>query len=521
MTHLTQQECTRLRDLITNYSGLNESLQASDALERAIGQRLRALGLETVQDYWPYIRNHMSGEMSSLVQLLTNKETCFFREMHQFEVVRDRLLPDLVAARKYRARLDHPLGGQDLAERRPLRLWSAGCSTGEEAYSLAIILLEYQRRHGNLEVEIIATDIDANAIKTARQGQYGERAVRLVPADLLQRYFAFDGLMFHVIPEVSRLVRFQVHNLADEFLAPELSDMDVIFCRNVTIYFDQEARDRLNARLANSLREGGYLFVASAETMSHDRGRLELYPMGTTFLFRKRSTADTPLRPSVPVSLPSWQLGLHPPAESGSRPAPGPRPAQPAWPRNGGTRLALPDTWLQRARQAFQRQEYDSALSQLDEIPGDQPVVLEAYSLRAAILLQQDRLDEAEAVCQYLLAHDPWHVDAHFLMGLVYYHQSQADAAIQSLKTTVYLQPEHRWAHFYLAEVYRMLGFKDQAGREYKNTLNTLRAAQKPRQVLELNLSGLDDAVLRQACEINLGKLHGPSGENASGRNAA
>jgi chemotaxis protein methyltransferase CheR len=519
MTHLTQQEITRLRDLITSYSGLSESLQTSDALERAIGQRLAAHGLDSLHDYWPHIRSHISGEMSSLVQLLTNKETYFFRELHQFEVLRDRILPELVAARKFLARPDYGLGSPDPGERQPLRLWSAGCSTGEEAYSLAIILLEYQRRYGSLDAGVIATDIDAAAIETARRGQYGERAIRLVPVDLLQRYFAFDGLLFHVIPEVARLVRFQAHNLADERSFPGLSGLDVIFCRNVTIYFDQEARDRLNIRLAGSLREGGCLFVASAETMSHNSGRLELFPIGNIFLFRKRASVGGPLLPSVPVLLPSRQPGPPPTLESGAHPARTPRPAGRTQPQNGAVYPSMPGTWLDQARQAFQRQEYDAALSDLDEIPTDQPVVLEAYSLRAAILLQQERLDEAEIVCQYLLAHDPWHIDAHFLMGLISYHQGQAEAAIQSLKTAVYLQPEHRWAHFYLAEAYRILGLKDKARREYKNTLNLLRAAQSSRQALDLNLSGLDDAVLRQACQINLGKLHGQTAENVSGGN--
>lgn len=512
MVQLSQQECTRLRDLITDYSGLGDALLADEVLERAVAQRLAAYGLDNPADYWPLLQHRLPGEINSLVQLLTNKETFFFREMHQFEMLRDRVLPELVAARKFRVRPGEWPALAGLAHQEPLRLWSAGCSTGEEAYSLAITLLEYQRRYGPVEAEIIATDIDSEALAIARQGVYGERAVRLVPDDLLRRYFTSDGRTFVIVPEVGRLVRFQMHNLADEACPADLSDLDVIFCRNVTIYFDEEARDRLNARLADALREGGYLFVASAETIGHNRGRLELFPVGSTFLFRKRSS----------VKDLALQVALPPLPQGPAQPAHAPQLAAPPQPRNGTAGLpALPDTALARARQAFQRQEYDVALRELDRLSIQQPVVLEAYSLRAAIFLQQERLAEAEATCQYLLAHDPWHVEAHFLMGLIFYHRGQLKTAVQTLKTVVYLQPEHRWAHFYLAEIYRVLGLQDKARREYKNTLNTLRLAQQLRQAPALNLSGLEDEVVRQACEINLGRLQGQAAEGRAGGNGA
>jgi chemotaxis protein methyltransferase CheR len=518
VAHLTQQDVAYLRDLITAYSGLGESLQTVEALERAVAQRLAAHKLGTMADYWPFLHRRLSAEMNSLVQLLTNKETFFFREMHQFEVLRDRILPELVAAHKFQARPGYLRGLSGSEKRQPLRLWSAGCSTGEEAYSLAITLLEYKKRYPLLDAEIVATDIDADAIEMAQRGQYGERAIRLVPVDLLQRYFTSNGRTFQIASEVTRLVRFQVHNLAEECCPHGLSGLDVVFCRNVTIYFDREARDQLNARLADSLREGGYLFVASAETMSHNRGRLELFPVGNTFLFRKHLSASESIPSLADASYVAWQPDTPSPPRIATRPTRSSQRIEQPQPRNGTSVPAAPDTLLQQAHTAFQRQEYDVTLHELDRIPADQPALLEAYSLRAAALLQQDRLVEAESACQYLLAHDPWHTDAHFLMGLIYYHQGQAKAAIQSFKTAVYLQPEHRWAHFYLAETYRALGWQDSAYREYRNTLNTLHAAHRSRQIPELNLTGLADDVLRQACETNLGRLQRRSVRERAGR---
>jgi chemotaxis protein methyltransferase CheR len=501
--HLTQQDFIRLRKLIAQYGGLDESALTDIALERAIAQRLAARHLQLVSDYWPLLRGGRSSqeELDSLAQLLTNKETFFFREIHQFEALRDIILPEIAAAHT-----------------SPLKLWSAGCSTGEEPYSLAITLLEYQDRHGHLDAQIIATDIDMTALEKARRGCYGERAVRLVPDELRRRYFSSEDQTFCIIPEVGRLVTFRQHNLAAEESDPKLSNMDIIFCRNVTIYLSETARDRLNARLAHSLREGGYLFVASAETMGHDRDRLELISTGKTFLFRKtRPSAEraTPPLPALPgdrsdiTSAPAERsaISAHLPSHTI---VPATEPA---------IEYTSPGAILPRVMKAFQRQDYADALHELDQIPEDQIFWPEAHCLRAAILLQQERLVEAEASCQQLLAHDPWHANAHFLMGLVFRQQGQVGEAIQSLRQAIYLHPSHRDAHFYLAEIYRALGLTDQALREYRNTLNIL--THRPEDSSTTHLSGLTDDILRQACEANLSKLEGQQNQTPSGGSKA
>jgi chemotaxis protein methyltransferase CheR len=518
---LTEQDLVRLRELITAYSGLDASVQTDSALQQAVSQRLVAHQLNSVADYWPLLQRRpgSNGEINNLVRLLTNKETFFFREMHHFNVLREQLLPELLRA-----------------DPQPLRVWSAGCATGEEPYSLAITLLEYQARHGEFAAQVIATDIDMVALEKARQGRYEERAVRQVPDDLRQRYFSFDGATYRILPAAAELVTFKVHNLEDD-PPPTLTNQSVIFCRNVTIYFDIEARDRLNARLASSLREGGYLFVASAETMGHNRGRLELISIGDTFLFRKGPPPARQLPPSFmrrvtvqrersssraqqSTTAAIAEMEVHPPAraalpafspaESSNARAFASAPiAAPGERRDRWDGPSQPAYYLQRAREAFQRHDFDAALQELDRVPAGPPVWLEVYRLQGAIFLQQERLAEAEAACQSLLAHDPWHADAHFLLGLVLRQQGQIAAAIQSLKQAIYLLPSHRHAHFYLAETYRTLGLRDEARSEYENTLNTLRMAHSPDQSPALNLTGLEDDLLRQACEANLRKLRG------------
>ena len=182
---------------------------------------------------------------------------------------------------------------------------------------------------------------------------------------------------------------------------------------------------------------------------------------------------------------------------------------------------------LQAAQDAYMQQEYDKTLVVLERLhtagakePGDEsdggPSLLgrQVDRLEAAVLLQQERLAEAEAACQKLLAKDPTSADAHFLMGMVERHQGRMAAAVRSLRQAIYFQPSHRDAHYYLAETYRVLGLRDRARREYENALNALRMAVPEgtgnATPPALSLSGLEDNMLRQACEAGLRRLeHG------------
>jgi tetratricopeptide (TPR) repeat protein len=160
---------------------------------------------------------------------------------------------------------------------------------------------------------------------------------------------------------------------------------------------------------------------------------------------------------------------------------------------------------LRRAYQAFLEQDYAAALELLDRLATSPGVRPEIACLRAAVLLQQERLDEAEVACQEVLACDPWHADAHFLMGFISRLRDEVEDAVQSLKQTIYLQPDHREAHFFLAEIYRALGLRRDARREYENTLNILKS--RAGQPSTPGLTGLPDDTLRRACESNLGNL--------------
>lgn len=547
---LDERDLSRLREHIAAYSGLDVSVLSDDALRQAVGRRLAARALDRPEQYWPLVQlgggegayqqgdggpgtpgqESATGELQQLVQILTNKETFFFREGHHFEALHREVLPALLASDRPRPKTafgwrNAVLGRPDALSGRRLRVWSAGCATGEEPYSVAIALLEYRARHGFFEAEIVATDIDEAALHIAQQGCYGQRSLRLVPEEARRRYFRSQARgseehRFCILPDAAALVTFRRYNLADENPPPDLADFDLIFCRNVSIYFHPAARDRLNARLAAALRPGGYLFVASAETMGHNQGRLELISLGNTFLFRKqvegspgasRTTGTAPPGRVSPAQAPAaGDAAAHrrrdlPPAEHRR----GGITARRSWlPGGPGTSRGTDELQreidpLAEALRSFQQHEFDAALVHLDRLSDVERERLDVRCLRAAILLQREELQEAEVLCQEVLARDPWHADAHFMLGLTYRQRGQPKAAALSLKQAIYLQPEHRDAHFFLAEVYRTLGLETQARNEYENTLNILAASGEP----VFYLTGLPDETLRHACQANLRNL--------------
>jgi chemotaxis protein methyltransferase CheR len=487
-------------EAIKDYSGLDASLLSAGALTQAVGRRVAGLGLQGPSAYWPRLREE-NGELNSLVQTLTNKETYFFREPHQFQVLRDRVVPELLAAREKRG-----AGGE-------LRVWSAGCATGEEAYSLAMTLSDFQRTtSARFQVTVVGTDIDTAALDLARQGCYDERAVRLVPDALRQRYLTGRGDRWCVVPEVARLVVFRTHNLASTCLPPDLAvevrgGVDVIFCRNVTIYFDEPMRERLNACLAGALREGGYLFVASAETLGHDRGRLALVSLGEGFAFCNKPAAaeaggtrpPRPARTSKAASRSGSTRAAAPPRRPGTQ-KPAPAPASPA---PGAPRRDDPPS-VEAAHRAFQEQAYDAGLRHLSRLAAEDAARPEAACLHAAILLQQEKPDEASQICRRVLDRDPWYPDAYLLLGLGYRQQGHGVEAVSTLKQAIYLRPDDPQAHFFLGDTYRMLGLHAEARREYENTLNILR--RKSGTPAQVGLAGVPDDLMRRACRTHLAR---------------
>jgi chemotaxis protein methyltransferase CheR len=244
---LGEPEFELVRALISDYAGIKLSTHKRFMVHNRLSRRLRARGLHSFADYLQLVQDEPQGEREAFVNALTTNLTAFFREPHHFELLRAR-----ARALAHRAR-----------ERRPLRVWSAACSTGEEAWSIAMTLQD-----AGCPAEVLATDIDTEALRKAAAGVYPlERAAALAPEQLRAHWLRGvnenDGLV-SVRPQLREGVRFAQLNLQGDW--PALEPFDAIFCRNVVIYFDRESQQRLLERFTRLLHPGALLAVGHAES---------------------------------------------------------------------------------------------------------------------------------------------------------------------------------------------------------------------------------------------------------------
>jgi chemotaxis protein methyltransferase CheR len=248
-----EEDFQALRALVKSLTGIHLSEQKRELVYGRLTRRLRALQLRTFAEYRERLKND-GQEVAELCNAITTNLTSFFREPHHFNYLREQVLAPLAAAAR---------------GARRLRIWSAGCSTGEEPYSIAMTVLESLPDAGSWDVRILATDLDSEVLQRARRGVYpAERTANLSP-ERLQRFFTerqeAGGLCRRIAPEVAALVTFKQLNLIHAL--PMKGPLDAIFCRNVVIYFDKDTQRELFARIARLQRPGDLLFLGHSESL--------------------------------------------------------------------------------------------------------------------------------------------------------------------------------------------------------------------------------------------------------------
>lgn len=276
-TSLKPAQFRRIQEYLYAHTGINLQEGKQQLVKSRLGKRLRALKLDTFDEYFAYLEADRSGEEAlHLVDVLTTNKTSFFREPEHLEFLRRHILP--------------AFDPQD-----PVRIWSAGCSTGQEPYTVGMVLWEEWPDLERRDVRILATDICQQVLGRARQAVYGASELAGVAPNVIQKYFVREpadslskgaagsgrgegtqGLrgmagesLFRVHPKVSGMVRFARLNLMEEW--PMKGQFHVIFCRNVMIYFDKSTQERLVQRFWNLLPQGGYLFVGHSESLTSMR----------------------------------------------------------------------------------------------------------------------------------------------------------------------------------------------------------------------------------------------------------
>ncbi|MGD0734208.1 MAG: protein-glutamate O-methyltransferase [Terracidiphilus sp.] len=276
---ISSRDYTRVCDLIYREAGIRLGAEKQTMLEGRLNRRLKVLNLESYGMYCDYLfgREGLREELVHLIDVVTTNKTDFFREPGHFDYLVEKALPDLTARNE---------------SGRPLLIWSAGCSTGEEPYTLAIVLSEYGLTHPGFRFKILATDISTTVLAKAELGVYSDGVVSPVLSALRRKYFMRSqdpsSDRVRVVPELRRLVEFRRLNFMDaDFGIAEKAD--AIFCRNVIIYFDRPTQERILKKLSSHLAPRGYMFVGHAETL-HDMD-LPLVPVAPALYRRKDAGA--------------------------------------------------------------------------------------------------------------------------------------------------------------------------------------------------------------------------------------
>lgn len=260
---MDRESYTFLRDVVRRHSGIHLTDREAGVLETRVQRRLRALGLATAAEYATYLRGPEGpGEIPALLDAVTVNYTFFFRENRQFQFLSAEVLPAL-------------LSRPDSLDREAIRVWSAGCSSGEEPYSIAICFVEAAGSAERCRLQLLASDLNRRALQTATRGIYPLDRLTAFPPEYRYKYLVRDAETpegcLRLTGEIRRLVTFRRSNILSR-VQPFRGDLDLIFCRNVMLYFDEGTRRRLLGSFRRGLRPGGHLFLGETETPSPAAG---------------------------------------------------------------------------------------------------------------------------------------------------------------------------------------------------------------------------------------------------------
>jgi len=468
---LTVEEFGRFRDYIHQHSGIFLEEQKSDSLRISLITRATRYSFDSLSEYYDMLQADEE-EFKELMNLVTINETSFFRFPQQFEALRKHIVPEIIEGKS--------------PSNRQFRVWSAGCSTGEEPYTISMTLLDSGLEGLGYKLEVMGTDVSTNALLRAKQGVYPARGLLSVPSSVSSRFFEPTSHGHRVSDRARRIVSFQYHNLIKEpYPLALMGNWDVIFCRNVTIYFKLESTRRVVDNFYESLNPGGYLFIGHSETLTSITDKFEPVEVGGVFLYRKpksRIGAGFPVAPrrTEPVERPTTaRLAEESRRQAGAPVRPRRSYEAPVVPTPSAAVGSVSEAHdvaqlLEAARFASQEGRNDAVLEAIEAVRGLDPLNAEAYLLSAYVHADQGDMDEAFAECHKALGIDPLLAAARYVLGIIHLGRGEQAEALSEFKRTIYIDPSFALAHLNLANLYRAQGAGPDACREYENTLKTL-----------------------------------------------
>ena len=276
---VSNEEFSQLRDFIYEQSGIFIAENRKYLIENRLSNRIKTLNLKSFNEYYYYLRfdSARSAEMTKLFEVITTNETSFYRNPPQLKVFQDEILPEALATLRKQGT-------------KRLRIWSAGCSTGEEPYTLAIILNEVLKSELiTWDIKITANDLSEAVLAAARKGLYNEYALRTTPKEIVDKYFIKKDQVFEIDPKLKRLVSFAPINLSDRAMLKRNERSQIIFCRNVIIYFDDEMKRQVIESFYDNLLPGGDMLIGHSESLHNISRTFKPEHHAGTIVYRKQA----------------------------------------------------------------------------------------------------------------------------------------------------------------------------------------------------------------------------------------
>ncbi len=525
---LSSDDFCLFQELLIEMSGLFFEESRNQSLHLALWQRLQRRGYDSYREYYNLLKFHPEGrlEIRELLDLITIGETYFFRNKAQFDVLMKFVLPEIMQRK------------MDPRDKR-LRVWSAGCSGGDETFSIAMAMMEVVPSHEDWHISILGTDINRNGLTSAKEALYNEKHIGHLPREYVAKYFTTRGTTYALNPNVRELASFEYHNLAkDPFIHEKMQNADIIFCRNVMIYFDSQTTQRVIENFHNCLARDGYLFLGHAETLWQITNQFERVEFPQTFIYKKKLApfGEDTTKPFIAVPeiavgngvlspapiYASARLGSGFPFEGdGNRQREGLALSQPPaadWEVGGLSvihRRNLPNgssrqdqgVGLLEKRKPFDPSwgsygiegEADSAYhgaaiesggmkseiatASSDSINQRRTNDMHSYLTRATALANEAKYKEATDILGRILELDNLSVEAHYLLGVLSYKNSNLLEAETQFRKVIYVDPDFVIAYFNLGNMYLYQRKLIEAAREFRNAIRLLEKRPKEEQI--------------------------------------
>jgi chemotaxis protein methyltransferase CheR len=482
------------RALVGQRLGLHFEDGKLDFLAEVLQQRMERTGCGLFSSYQQHVSTSSREEIRALAEQLTVCETYFLRYAEHFQAFAEVVVPNRMQAR---------------CHQRRLRILSAGSASGEEAYSLAIVIRERFPELASWDIAILGIDVNASMVGKALRGRYSSWSLRETPADLQRKYFRPEGRDFVLEGTVRAGVTFEERNLVEEDPLFWKGDaFDVVFCRNVMMYFTSEVSRCVMARIAKSLAPGGFLFLGHAETLRGVSQEFHLLHTHETFYYQRREAHEAnragvfPQAPagngsfgrSIPAVVEpddSWFDVIRRASERIANLTEGKSGS--AMDARGSTATCAPDSSASPLAAAWDRtlaiellrkERFAEAMKLVRALPADSQADPDTQLLLAVLLTNGGDLPEAEKVCRHVLKLDELNAGAHYLMALCREHAGARDAAVEHDQAATYLDAAFAMPHLHLGLVAKRSGDVEMARRELGRALPLLEREDASRILL-------------------------------------